>query len=816
MRPISTWYRSAWCCAFLLFSYPILSTAQHSITGLLTDEANQPMEYANVLLLAAGDSSLVMGNVSKTDGSFRIEPVEAGDYLLSVSMIGYTDYYSSLFQLKGQEGTYALPTIQLVENAAQLAEVQVVEKRALFEQKIDRMVVNVDNSITAAGSTALEVLKRSPGVMVNPQTNSISMSGKDGVVVMMNGKISRMPMDALIQMLAGMNADDIEKIELIHTPPADFDAEGNAGFINIVMKKNQSEGFNGNFGLNAGYGMREKTGANLNFNYRKKKANLYGGYSWNYNYNPQDFRNYRGFVFEGDLIENIGRSVRDPTRTHVQNARLGLDLNLSDKTVVGGLVSWMDRHWTMDALNDVQVRENGELVRRINIPNDELNHAYNVLGNVNLQHQINKEQKINFDVDYAYFFSRNPSNYVNSFFDSKDRLVEETGLRVDRNTPMHIWVGKFDYTRNFGEKVILEMGLKGTSTSFDNDILVEESVEKDQWVKADLFSSRAMMNEKIGAVYSAVSWKFSDRLDFKAGLRYEYTDSNLGTEEEANIVDRQYHRLFPSVYLTNKLDEKNTLQFSYSRRINRPSFRQLAPFFIFFDPNTVGTGNPALQPSTSDALRFTYIWNTVNLSLEYSYTDEFIGRFQPEVDVATNTQINGAKNFIDAHFASINLSFPWQIKEWWSLRSNWTAGWGKFNDKIEGEPLSIERANWGMNATSSFTLPKDFGIELSGFYYGRSAYGTIIGQPIYIVDFGVQKQLKNDQGTLRFSVSDIFISGNFTSRVDDPNINFQYEGTFGQAERVFRLSYSRSFGNSKVKGARDRETGSAEEQRRAN
>ena len=596
--------------------------AQTQIRGHVMSADGSPLSFANVLLLNPSDSALVSGNITEEDGSFILENVSAGEYLVGYSMIGYLDHHSEIISTtEGKE--LQLSPVVLNENSVELDEVQVVEKKVLFEQKIDRMVVNVENSITSAGTNALEVLKRAPGVLVNRQTNSISMSGKGGVVVMINGKISRMPTEAVVEMLRGMSSDNISSIELIHTPPANFDAEGNAGFINIILKKNLDEGINGGYSLTAGYGKKEKAAAAVNFNVRKNKVNLFGDYSWTYNNNPQLFKNYRSFNLDGVFYENIGNYVRDSTKTHVQNARLGLDISLSDKTILGGLVAWSDRNWRLDGVNTVRSLEDGVEVSRYNIPNDEINHAYNIVSNINLQHQISPASKINFDLDYAFYNHDNPSNYTNQFFEG-NVLFEETKRRVAKNTPMNIWVGKLDYTSLLGENVELELGAKATTTAFDNTVLVEDLIQG-SWVRAPLFSSEGKMHENIFAGYSALTIKWSDKTDVKAGFRYEHTDTNLGTIEEPDIVDRNYGSWFPSVFVTNRIDDQNTIQLSYSRRINRPSFGQLAPWFVFFDPNTVSTGNPALQPSITDAIRETYIWKTVQLGLQYSYTDQEIG-----------------------------------------------------------------------------------------------------------------------------------------------------------------------------------------------
>lgn len=805
--------KHCWMLLLALFVVAPHSYAQMQISGTVIDPQDSPLSYANVLLLNASDSTLVMGGISDETGNYLLDRLKPGDYVVSIRMIGYREEYSPIIHLSNETNIHKLAVVKLQEDVALLNEVEVVEKRALFEQKIDRLVVNVDNSIALTGTTALEVLSRSPGVAVNPQNNSISMSGKEGVIVMINGKISRMPQDAVVQMLSGMSSDNIEKIELIHTPPANFEAEGNAGFINIVLKKSQDEGINGGFSLNAGYGKKEKAGASLFMNFRKKKINLFGDYSWKYNNNPQLFTNARSFYNDGVFFENEGESIREPTITHVQNARIGIDINLSSKTIVGALASWSDRYWDMDAINNVYSRQDGALTSRVSVPNTEINNDRSYVGNINLQHSFSKDQKLNIDLDYATFSNDNPSSYVNQFYDGNDSLTETTELRVSKKTPLDIWVGKVDYTRNFGEEFILETGLKGTMTSFDNNVLVENKTQQ-TWTVVDLFSSEAMMTENVLAAYSSLFWKLNEKTDLKMGLRYEHADINLGTVAEPNIVDRNRGRWFPSIFLSNQLNEHNKLQLSYSRRIDRPSFKQLAPWFIFFDPTTVSTGNPTLRASISNAIRGSYSWKTVQVDFQYTQTKNLIGRFQPTVDLETNTQVNESKNFDNAVLAAMTVSFPVKITSFWEFRSSWTAQWTRVNDKIEGENLSFENTNWYANGSSTIKLPKQFSLEMNGVYFSPALSGTIIWQAFNRFDFGIQKVFNNGNGTLKFAVSDIFKGSNWKGELDDPNIDFKLDSYFGFSERVFRLTYSRQFGNNKLKGERKRATGSAEEQRR--
>ncbi|MDQ3276785.1 MAG: TonB-dependent receptor, partial [Bacteroidota bacterium] len=252
--------------------------SQSRVGGFVFGTTNQPLAGASVTLLLAKDSSLVKGSLTSPQGRYVLETVTPGAYLIAVSYTGFKQVYTPAFTISKNEDK-EVAAVSLVEKADALKEVTLVAKRPLFEQKVDRMVINVANNITAAGSTVLDVLERSPNIVVDRQNNALSINGKDGVVVMINGKINRMPISSLVQMLASMPSDNVERVEVITTPPANFDAEGNAGYVNIVLKRNLQFGTNGSYSLTAGYSRGPITTASGNINYRKGRWNVYGNYA---------------------------------------------------------------------------------------------------------------------------------------------------------------------------------------------------------------------------------------------------------------------------------------------------------------------------------------------------------------------------------------------------------------------------------------------------------------------------------------------------------------------------------------------------------
>ncbi len=784
------------------------------ITGSLHDADGQPIYTANVLLLASTDSSLVNGRLTEPDGHFTFDNVANGSYLLSFSMLGFETVIINNLTVDESHPLIDLKTTTLRENAALLAEVSVVAKRPFLEQKIDRLVINVEGSITAAGGTALEVLERSPGVIVNRQNNAISVAGKDGVVVMINGKINRMPAEAVVQLLAGMPSSNIEKIELITTPPANFDAEGNAGYINIVMKQSGGQGLNGSFSLSGGYGKGDVSSAGINFNFRKNSLNLYGDYAFSRQAQEQIFAIDRQVVLNGETIRTDTRTYRDPVQRN-HNARLGLDWNLSKKTVMGILVSGYDNRWSMDALNKSTISVNGIPDTLLRIANDEVNHWKHISGNLNLQHTFQEGEELTFNADYLRYENENPTNYLTTYLNSSEGFLFEEKTFSGKVTPIKVGVVNLDYTKRFSEKIKMEAGVKGTISRFDNNVTVS-MVENGTPVNNPDLTARYRLKESIGAAYSALDVKLDDKSDMKIGLRYEYTNSNLGSQEEANIVDRQYGKLFPSFFLSRTFNDNHSTNFSYSRRISRPTFNDMAPFVIFLDPYTFFSGNAALQPSISNNVKVDYRFKTALFSMEYAVEDSAIARFQARTIAGTNQQLIAADNMKNRKTASFTVALPVQVSKWWKMQNNLVGTWQEVNAFFDDAPIRVRTKYLQVVWINSFTLPKDFSAELVGFYRTKSLFGTSVALPMGALNVGLQKKFKNDWGTLRFGIDDVLNSMKFLWETNFPEYNLVSKADIDFSQRTFKLTYSRSFGNNKLKGARQRGTGAEEERGRVN
>ena len=795
---------------FALFLLASLCNAQSSIRGSVSDGTGQPLAGTSMLLYKSTDSTLVKGSVTTKEGTFHFDNLSSDRYYILASFSGFKDAYSGDFNVNGYDNI-TLPKLKISQKITGLEAVRVTVKKPMFEQKIDRMVINVANSITNTGSTALEVLMRSPGVTVNQQNNTLSMNGKDGVVMILNGKVNRMPPEAMLQMLAGMSSSNIEKIELITTPPANFDAEGNAGFINIVLKKNTQYGTNGAVSATAGYGIGggPVTGGSITFNHRKDKFNLYGDYSFIRTVPNTNVFLYRKVTNGSDVIETSMTSRRkDFTRNH--DARIGLDYEIDNKTTAGILISGFSDMYGMKGVNYSNIFLNGALDTSIIINNPERHPLDNYSINLNVLHKFKDEQQLSLNADYIYFKDANTLSYFNNFYNNSGAFLYNDKTRSSKTTPIKFWVTTADYSARLTKSVDMEGGVKASFSNFINDVRVERE-RQSNWVLDKDFTSNYTLNESIFAGYASFNIKLGKKTSSKAGLRYEYTNSNLGSETRKNIVDRHYGNWFPSIFVSHSVNENSSFNLSYSRRITRPTFNDMAPFVYFVDPNTVFIGNPALQPSIANSGKVDYLLKGFVFSVSYTKEKNTITDFSPTVDPVNNKQTLSAQNQKSKDIIAVAVTLPFTIKTWWTMQNNLSAYWQQLDAFYKGEPINIKQKNISFNSTQSFILPKKFSLELSGIYTSGGLFGVYQSASTTSLNFGIQKKLGLNGGNLAFNVTDFSGPPYLKLSVNQPqqNLVVNLKGKF--VVTTFKFTYSKKFGNMKVKENRSRQRGSEDE-----
>ncbi len=796
---------------FSLFHATSSSFAQAKIHGAVANADGRRVAGASVLLLHSADSALVKGTVTDSNGDYFFENIAGGEYYISVSHTGLLSQRTSLFRVLSETKHAELDILKLEASTSTLTNVTITATRPLYEQKPDRLTINVANSITSAGNTALQILERSPGVTVNRQSNTIAMLGKEGVRVMISGKLNYMPVSAVLQMLDGMSAGNIDRIELITTPPANFDAEGNAGYINIVLKENNNLGTNGSFSTTLGYGKGWVTQASLNFNHRTKKLNIYGDFSYSRTKKPLPITGYSRVSNNGDIYETYNESDRmDTTRFH--NVRLGLDYQLTRSTLIGVLFTSNARCYRQSELSTSSLNLNSLPDTVVLSTNSELNNWQDYGININLQQQFKKGSTLSFNAYYLHYKNNQPFNYYSRYFDKTANFIYDETYRNGKLTPLNFRIGAVDYSGKLSKKISLETGVKATLAGFTNELGFERLLQG-KWTKDSTLSSTYTLKENYTAAYASLSITANDKTSVKAGLRYEYTNSNLGTATEKNIVDRHYGKLFPTLFLSHKLGEQNSFNLSYSSRITRPTFNDLAPFTYYVNRNMVLTGNPALQPAIAHAVTVGYSFKKYFLQASFTKENNAITFFQPTVDSASNKTINKPENLDHQKSAAVVISVPVTAAPWWSMQYNVTGTWQQVNTFYEKEPVKIAKKNISINMTQSFTLPANFTVELSGFYSSPSLNGITVVKSMGLLDFGIRKKL-GARANINFSVGNLLNSMDFRGYTRLPEKNLVGDIHLRFSWRTFKLTYTRSFGKQKLKASRSRTTGAEDEKGR--
>jgi outer membrane receptor protein involved in Fe transport len=776
--------------------------------GRVVAGSGTPVSFANVQLLAFADSSAVTGTLAQDDGSFRLEVTRRGDYLLYVSLIGYESFMSDGIRFNGQEA-HDVGIVRLDQSAIEMKELSVEARRELYEQKADRLVINVGNSVTLSGKTALQVLAQSPGVVVNEQSGSISMIGKEGVVVMINGKRSYVPASGLVQVLAGMSADNIESIELITSPPASLDAEGNAGFINIVMKQNPDMGLNGTLAGSAGYGDGEVGSVSATADYRRRKLGIHASYTGLLSGQMQYATAFRRIESVSGIIETPMSTVRDPLmRRH--DIRMAIDYTVNDRTSIGGLMGAYTSKWMLDAMNKMTIETDGALTRRIESVNDEINHWRHVMGSLYVQRDLSERSSLRTDVDYVYYHDDNPTTYLNTTTDVAGGISEEE-FSTTKLTPIRFFVAKADYESTELDRLLVEGGVKGAFSRFVNDVTYEGLV-RDAWVDAAGLVSNSALREDIVAAYGALKFDVTDSVSLQVGLRYEHTTSNLGSDDEDDLVDRSYGNFFPSIAYSHTLSPGRQVDASYTRRITRPSFTDMAPFLYFISPNTFFTGNTALQPAITSTLKFDVTAGDLLASLQYAWEDGTISRFQNRILKDQNVQLIFTQNLRQTRTGTALVAIPVHPTSWWSTQNNVMLTLQEVSGLQDGASVTSRRSSIRLNSTQNFSLPLGLNLETSGYYQSATYFGLMRMGPGWQVDMGLQKSLPRNYGKVTVSVNNLFDTGawTFTSAALDKSTFAESEWDMWQ--RYVQLTYSVRFGDGKAGGRRS--TASTDEQSR--
>lgn len=669
----------------------------------------------------------------------------------------------SVFSAMSQDTIVAAPAkadTLLPFQRQELKAVSVTAKKKLVEQKIDRMVVNIDAMMSAAGTSALEVLEKTPGVQVDKDGN-ISLKGRQGVMVMLDGRPTYLSGAELANLLRGMEASQLEQIEIMTNPPARYDAAGNTGVINIKTRKNKASGFNGSITMGATQGRYFRTNESISLNYGSTKFSVFGNYSFGTGDHFNNLDIFRRYI--NDDLSTRGEIEQSSSmkmyRTN-NNLKLGADYRITQKTTVGIVFTGASNPTRTSGSNTSYLKDASSRVDSIIEARSRMkDHWKNGGLNINVRHKYDTTaRELTADIDLIAYDVTSIQRFNNISYDPQ--LIKQGEDILNGELPMriNIYSAKTDYVLPVGKTIKIESGLKSSYVVTDskaNYFLEDNGSSTPDYSKTNFFRYR----ENINAGYVTVHKKINEKLEVQAGMRFENTNYNglqhgNPTRPDSSFRDT-YNNIFPTAFLQYKAGKEHSFGLSTGRRIDRPQYQDLNPFLFFIDRYTYGSGNPYLRPQFTNNVELSHTFRGfLTTTLNYGYTRNLITETFTQNGEYATIQSTGNLGKRQNAGISVNANFP--VATW--LRSNLYANYNYniLEGVINDEPIDITAGNFFMNMSNQFEFGKGWTGELSGWYRMKGIEGQIVTYPMGELNTAIAKKLWEGKGSVKLSVRDIF------------------------------------------------------------
>ncbi len=794
--------------AFLL-SFGVMA---QSISGTVKDESGKPFVGATVTLVKAADSAAVKFSVTKAEGVFSFEGIAAGTYRVKTTHVGYNNSFSDIINFGTEDVKVADAVMRKL--SADLAAVVVTASKPIVEIKADKTILNVEGTINSVGTDALELLRKSPGVMVDKDDN-LSLSGKNGVRVYVDGKPSPLSGTDLADYLKSLQSSNVEAIEIITNPSAKYDAAGNAGIINIRLKKNKSLGTNGSVNAGWGVGNFPKYSAGINLNNRGKKTNIFGNYNYNYFKGANTMNSHRSIL---DSIFDGRNSMVNKSMNHSYKA--GIDYYIDKKQTVGVMVNGMvnDNSMRSNSVTNIVYAPTKLDVRQLQANNKSDGNRDNINANANYRF-ADKGKELNIDLDYGRYNINSDQLQPNVYYDPNGVELYRNVYHMISPTHIDIYSFKTDYETDF-KKGKLGFGAKIGFVNTDNDFKRYNVFGATQQYDSAR-SNRFDYKENINALYVNYNKQYKGFM-VQAGLRAEQTNlkgMSYGFSENGSKYipykdgfDRDYIGLFPSLAVTFNKNPMSQWGLSASRRIDRPAYQDLNPFEFKLDDYTYMKGNVNLKPQYTNSIGITHSYKyKLNTRLNYSHVTDIFAQLMDTAEISKAFMIK--KNLASQDVVSLNVSYPFMKKKFTSF-INFNSSYSKYKaDYGTGRKIDIDVFNVGLFMQNSLKFGKTWTAELSGWFNSPSVWqGTLKSKAMGGADLGLQKIVFKNKGTVKASMGDILNTMRWAGSSNFAGQNTKVRGTW--ESRVFRLNFSYRFGNAQVKAARQRKAALEEEQKR--
>jgi len=768
------------------------------INGKVIDKnTKQPIPYVNISVME--DAKLITGGITQENGNFTIKGLALKKYTIEVQFIGYKKLTQEV-ALSENNKTVNLNTIVLEEEAVQLAGVEIVKERSTIEQKIDRKVVNVGKDLIASGNTASEILNNVPTVSVDPQTKELSLRGNSNVRVLIDGKPSNIDAAQLLQQIP---SSSIKQIELITNPSAKYNPEGMSGIINIILHKNSQEGFNGSINSGVTFGITPKTNSALNLNYKVGKVNFYTNYGLNHGKNANEgyINSYR------PLFENKQEFGGDNLNTsHL--VKLGMDYYIDEKNTISfytnqNLVNGSGDGYTNINYSSLLLRDSQQL-------SDSETDNYTQTYDLAYKHDFDKKgETLDFQANFSNTNSPENSDYI--FNQVNPNSTRVTTNDIERDTD-YLQIN-LDYVNPLSETVKLEVGAETRIQKITNNF--DETISEPSESYNRVGNSNFVFTRNIHSFYTNIGkqWK---KWSVQAGVRLEQYEIDgdfenvvTSTTPSENINDQStieddIFAIYPSLFFNYKASDKDSFNFNFSRRVDRPSIGQISPIREWTTPLVESRGNPALEPQFTNSFEVNYTRTTkigsVTAGVFYRQINDEIGRVIYKNPDNVNQDIISYDNFDDNNTVGTEISANLKLATWWSVNASSDAYFRTVKGTVqnantqEQERAEADVVAFNIRMNHNFVATKKLRFNLFAMYRGRDLGLQFEREPMYRMDIGSTYTILKGKGSITARFNDVFETMNFAF---DGNIPYRQTGAFYWESQTFYVGFNYMFGGGK-------------------
>jgi outer membrane receptor protein involved in Fe transport len=775
------------CTSLLALGFAAALRAQ-TIQGTILDDIGKPYANATVSLLKAADSSWQRSELSNGEGHYNISAA-AGDYLLQITATGYRE---QLKWLKLNEDETTTVDFKLSPNT--LDGVTITSRKPFIEAKPGMMVVNVENSMASAGSNALELLQRSPGVQVDPQ-GAVSMRGKNGVAVYVDGRPSRLAGEQLVAYLKSMTAEEIAQLELITQPGARYEAEGTAGIINIRTRSIRKQGINGSLGGTLTRATATSGNLSGRLTYRRNKLTVYASEYFNYvdNYNTlQVDRRYLDpttNLVSGDVYTD--QTVRFQSRFH--RIKAGAEYALSNNTTIGVRAQMPIGNPKMSYRSFTTISDYPSASTTYNLGTRDMDNHWSekeigLLG----RHRFTDGAELSFDGFYVVNHGGDHGLFINTPTDVYAKAIGNPDL-WDITFPVRIKLlsAQSDYSCELNKKTKLEAGLKCNDVDIDYESVFLIPDNNGVFIPDTSRNSRFLYNESVVAAHTSLTRTISEKLELQAGLRAEQNDARGNVVGTNMAFTRSYLSLFPTAFASYKADSNNSFTFSYGRRLDRPNYYTLNPARDYIDKYSYRVGNPALRPQFNNNFELGYSYKgELTITMSFMETNGVISDFFVQDD-QTKTAYEVHDNIAGYRQGGISIIYNKQLKPWWTANLYGDFYLKEYHGNYYGTDYKQQGQAYSFNMSNQFKLGHGWNAELSGWYNGPRLE-TVFTRPkdMGSLEIAISKKMLGDSLTVKLAANDVLGTQRYEASNRFANFDTDVSSTWDARRAVLSLNYN--------------------------